>query len=164
VAVSRSASSCSAASLADEQKQKERLTIQGLETYLLTPRDLADLNLLVEAVRPTPRPTDLDAVIGLRGPIAPPETCNGLMVPIVVFDQIYSFDRDALIKSIPRPEKLAAKEGEGGGRGGSGGSTPPHRARDEEFSADIDVVMTRLTGIHHARGHDCYVRGSCHFG
>ena len=36
--------------------------------------------------------------------------CNGLMVPIVFFDQIYSFDRDALIKSIPRPEKVAAKQ------------------------------------------------------
>jgi len=86
------------------------LTLQGLETYLLAPRDPADFDLLVAAVRPNPRPTDLDAVIGLRGPIAPPEMCNGLMVPIVVFDQIYSFDRDALIKSIPRPEKVAAKE------------------------------------------------------
>jgi len=86
------------------------LTIQGLETYLLTPRDSADLDLLVEAVRATPRPTDLDAVIGLRGPIATLEMCNGLMVPIVFFDQIYSFDRDALIKSIPRPEKVTAQK------------------------------------------------------
>jgi len=86
------------------------LTLQGLETYLLTPRDPADFDLLVEAVRSTPRPTDLDVVIGSRGPIAPPEMCNGLMVPVVVFDQIYSFDRDALIKSIPRPAKVAAKE------------------------------------------------------
>ena len=49
-------------------------------------------------------------VVGVRGPIAPPEMCNGLLVPIVIFDQIYSFDPDALIKSIPRPEKIAAKE------------------------------------------------------
>src|SRR6266581_768352 len=35
------------------------LTLQGLETYLLTPRDSADFDLLVEAVRPTPRPTEL---------------------------------------------------------------------------------------------------------
>lgn len=47
-------------------------------------------------------------MVGLRGPIAPPEMCNGLMVPIVVFDQLYSFDRDALIKSIPRPASIAA--------------------------------------------------------
>lgn len=86
------------------------MTIEGLETYILFPRDPADLDLLVEALRPTPSPMDLDCVIGIRGPIAPPEMCNGLMVPIVAFDQIYSFDRDALIKAIPRPEKTAAKE------------------------------------------------------
>jgi hypothetical protein len=53
---------------------------------------------------------DLDVVVGLKGPIAPPEMCNGLMIPIVVFDQIYSFDRDSLIKSIPRPKEIAVKE------------------------------------------------------
>jgi hypothetical protein len=86
------------------------LTIQGLETYLLQPRDPAEIDLLVEAVRPAPSPNDIDVVIGLRGPIAPPETCNGLMVPIVAFDQIYSFDRDALIKAIPKPEKTTAAQ------------------------------------------------------
>jgi PatG C-terminal len=86
------------------------LTIEGLETYLLHPRDPADFGLLVEALRPTPSPLDVDIVIGVRGPIAPPEMCNGLMVPIIVFDQIYSFDRDSFIQSIPRPEKMAAKQ------------------------------------------------------
>jgi hypothetical protein len=86
------------------------MTIEGLETYILMPRDPSDLDLLIEAVRATPNPSDLDVVIGTRGPIAPPEMCNGLMVPIVVFDQIYSFDREQLIKSIPKPEKIAAKE------------------------------------------------------
>ncbi len=86
------------------------MTIEGLETYIVIPRDPADLSLLIEALRPTPQPWDLDCVIGIRGPIAPPELCNGLMVPIVIFDQIYSFDRDALIKSIPKPEKTAAKD------------------------------------------------------
>src|SRR3712207_947964 len=52
------------------------LTIEGLETYILQPRDPADFELLVEAVRPAPRPTDVDVVIGLRGPIAPPEMCK----------------------------------------------------------------------------------------
>jgi len=86
------------------------LTIQGLETYLLVPRDPVDIDLLVEAIRPVPSPNDIDVVIGLRGPIAPPEMCNGLMVPIVAFDQIYSFDRDALIKAIPKPEKTTAAQ------------------------------------------------------
>jgi hypothetical protein len=79
------------------------LNVQGLETYLLVPRDPADIDLLVEAIRPAPSPHDVDVVIGTRGPIAPPEMCNGLIVPIVVFDQMYSLDRDALIKAIPKP-------------------------------------------------------------
>ena len=86
------------------------LSIQGLETYLLAPRDPADIDLLVEAIRPASSPNDIDVVIGMRGPIAPPEMCNGLMVPIVVFDQIYSFDRDSLIKAIPKPEKITAAQ------------------------------------------------------
>ena len=86
------------------------LTIEGLESYILVPRDAADFQLLVDAVRPTPSAMDLDAVIGVRGPIAPPEVCNGLMVPIVAFDQIYSFDRDSLLKAIPAPKKDAGKQ------------------------------------------------------
>ena len=86
------------------------LTIQGLETYLLQPRDPADIEMLLEAIRPAPAPQDIDVVIGVRGPIAPPEMCNGLMVPIVAFDQIYSFGRDALIKAIPKPEKMKQEQ------------------------------------------------------
>ena len=86
------------------------LTIEGLETYILVPRDPADYDQLLEAVRPQPSPLDLDVVVGVRGPIAPPEMCNGLMVPIVAFDQIYCFDRDALIKAIPTPPKTTAKQ------------------------------------------------------
>jgi hypothetical protein len=86
------------------------MTIEGLETYIVVPRDPADLDLLIEALRPTPSPMDLDCVIGVRARIAPPEMCNGLMVPIVVFDQIYSFDREALIKGIPRPDNSPAEQ------------------------------------------------------
>jgi hypothetical protein len=86
------------------------LTIEGLDTYILVPRDPTDYDQLLEAVRPQPSPLDVDVVVGLRGPIAPPEMCNGLMIPIVAFDQIYSFDRDALIKAIPIPAKTTAKQ------------------------------------------------------
>ena len=86
------------------------LTIQGLDTYLLAPRDSSDLDLLVEAIRPTPAPNDIDVVIGTRGALAPPTVCNGLMVPIVAFDQIYSFDRDTLLQAIPKPDKASAAQ------------------------------------------------------
>jgi hypothetical protein len=84
--------------------------IEGLETYILVPREPADLALLIEAVRPEPRRDDLDLVVGVRGPIAPPEACNGLGVPMVAFDQLYSFDRESLIESIPRPESVPQKD------------------------------------------------------
>src|SRR5688572_18076877 len=48
------------------------LNVQGMETYLLLPRDPADTELLVDALRPAASPGDVDVVIGLRGPIAPP--------------------------------------------------------------------------------------------
>ena len=95
------------------------LTIQGLETYIAAAARSPGLS--IGWWRPSvrqPSPLDIDVVIGTRGPIAPPELCNGLMVPIVVFDQIYSFDRDALIKAIPRPEKMTRQAVRGGGRGG----------------------------------------------
>jgi hypothetical protein len=76
------------------------LVVEGVETYLLLPRDPVDFELLVSALRPTPRPSDLDVVIGVRGPIAPTEMCNGMLIPIVVFDQIYSFDRDSLFQNL----------------------------------------------------------------
>jgi hypothetical protein len=79
------------------------LTIEGLETYVLTPREPSDLDLLIDSLRPTPRSTDVDVVIGVRAGITPPEMCNGLTVPTVIYDQIYSFDIDGLVESIPRP-------------------------------------------------------------
>jgi len=86
------------------------MTVQGMETYLLQPRDPMDFDLLVEAIRPVPEPDDIDVVVGLLGPIAPPDYCNGLMVPILVFDQVYSFGRNELIKAIPRPENAADEQ------------------------------------------------------
>ena len=50
--------------------------IGGLETYILGPRDPSDFDQLIDAVRPAPGPLDMDLVIGVRGPIAPPELCT----------------------------------------------------------------------------------------
>jgi hypothetical protein len=86
------------------------LTVGGLETYVLQPRDPADFELLIDAVRADPNPGDVDVVVGVRGPIAPLNLCGGLLVPVVFFDQLYSFDRDSLIKSVPRPHGMTAKQ------------------------------------------------------
>jgi len=80
------------------------LTIQGLDTYVLHPQDPVDFEVLVEATRPRPRATDMDVVIGMRVGISPPEMCGGLALPLIAFDQIYSFDRETLTDAIPRDE------------------------------------------------------------
>lgn len=112
------------------------MTIQGIETYILQPRDLADLDLLIETTNPPPTPWS-NLVIGIRGPLAPPELCNGLMAPLVAFDQIYTFDHASLVKAIPRPEKLSAQEFESAAQEvferilqltDNAGSTDEHRA------------------------------------
>ncbi len=86
------------------------LSIEGLDAYILMPRDPAEFDLLVQSLRPVPSPVDVDVVIGTRISIAPPDLCNGLQIPIVAFDQIYSFDRDSLIQSIPKPDDAPEKE------------------------------------------------------
>jgi hypothetical protein len=86
--------------------------IEGLDTYLLQPRDVNDFDKLVEAIRPPQNAslTDIDVVIGKRGPVAPPKLCNGLQVPIVVFDTLDSLDRTRLVQRIKKPAKVAARE------------------------------------------------------
>jgi len=80
------------------------LLVENLETYVLMPRDPADLDLLIDAVRAEPGGEDIDVVVGQRGPIAPPQLCGGLAVPLVAFEQLWSFPREALLAAIPRPK------------------------------------------------------------
>jgi hypothetical protein len=84
--------------------------VEGLDTYILVPQDSGDYDLLVEAYRDEARRDDLDVVIGVRSHIAPPDMCNGLALPVVVFDQLYSFERDELIEAIPKPDSVADKD------------------------------------------------------
>ena len=85
-------------------------SVADQDTFIVVPRDPLDWDLLVAALRSEPSPGDLDALIGVRSGIAPPDMCNGLTLPIVAFDQLYPFDRDSLIKAMHAPEKVSAKE------------------------------------------------------
>jgi PatG Domain len=84
------------------------LVVNGVDTYALRPHYPEDFDLLIEAARPRSE-TDIDIVIGTRGPIASPEMCDGRPIPIVIFDQIYSDRKEELKKIIPRPEKISVK-------------------------------------------------------
>jgi hypothetical protein len=134
------------------------LTVEGLETYVLQPRDPVDFAQLIEGLRPTPTLLDVDVVVGIRGPLAPPHLCNGLMVPIVAFDQLYAFDRDALVKAIPRPDKMAAKQFEAAANelferivqiADNAGATDEHRA--------LNYCAVRYPAIY-ATAADAYAR------
>ncbi len=85
-------------------------TVADQETFVIVPRDPFDWELLVNALRSDPGPADLDVLIGVRTGTASPDMCNGVTLPIVAFDQLYSFDRESMIKAIERPENIPAKE------------------------------------------------------
>lgn len=132
------------------------MTVSGIETYIVVPRDPADYQLLVEALRHNPRPGDIDLVIGRRGPLAPPEMCNGLLVPVVAFDQIYSFDRDSLIEAAAKVD-TKAKEGFKASAGeafdrimqltDNAGATDEHRALNY-LTVRYPAIYTRVSEAH----------------
>ena len=138
------------------------LNIEGLETYILQPMNNTDLELVIESLRPSPSPLDLSVVIGVMGPIAPPSLCNGMQLPILGYDQIYSFDVATLIKSIPKPAKISAKEFAPAAEelfmriiqiSDNAGATDDHRA--------LNYVSVRYNAIY-AIAAECYSR-DCSF-
>lgn len=151
------------------------LTIEGIDTYLLIPRDSTDLDQLVDAIRPAPSPLDVDVVIGALGPLAGPDLCNGLVAPMVAFDQIYSFDTEGFLEAIPRPDGVAAKEFKKASEevfrrisqiADNSGATDEHRALNyltvrypriyeraaQQFAGNssltaVEVIQSRLSGV-----------------
>jgi hypothetical protein len=133
------------------------MTISGLEKYIVFPRQPSDLDLLVEALRPEPDEGALDLVIGVMGPLAPPDLCNGLLLPVVIFDQFYSFDRRSLLKAIPRPES-AGKEFDASAAEVLDrilGATDNAGASDEDRA--VNYLAVRYPGIY-TRAAECHRR------
>ncbi|MET8830444.1 hypothetical protein ABZX40_33715 [Streptomyces sp. NPDC004610] len=85
------------------------LTIQGVETYDVVPRYPEDFDKLIAAVRPAPTSLDLDVVVGLRDPHPAADSCSGLALPVLEFQQLYSFDRPSLFTAIEKPDGMSAK-------------------------------------------------------
>ena len=132
--------------------------IQGIETYILRPRDPADFDLLVEAIEPHPTQW-ISTVVGVRGPLAPPEFCNGLMIPIVIVDRIHTYSEESLIEAIPRPEGVPPEEFQAAARelfdrimqmSDNAGSTDEHRA--------LNYLATQYAAFHE-RGYKEFARG-----
>jgi PatG C-terminal/Subtilase family len=85
-------------------------SVENVDTYILLPRDPTVLDQFVDAVKPSQRGVDTDVIIGSQGPMAPPEMCNGLSLPIVLVDRVYSFDKPDLLKAIKKPKELKMTE------------------------------------------------------
>jgi hypothetical protein len=74
---------------------------ESVDLYLLQPRAYSELTDLILALAPeAPGQIMYDLVIGARGPIAPPEMCNGAQLPMVATTQIFSFTQEAFINQI----------------------------------------------------------------
>ncbi|MGW6941597.1 cyanobactin maturation protease PatG family protein [Streptomyces xanthophaeus] len=85
-------------------------SVQGMDTYLLVPRDPADFALLAEAVRPSHQADALDVVIGVRGGAAAHGHCGGIQLPVVTVDQLYSASVSYLVQAIDRPESMGVEQ------------------------------------------------------
>ncbi|MFD5326049.1 hypothetical protein [Streptomyces sp. NPDC127092] len=86
------------------------LSVEGVETHILKPADPAELDELVEALRPVKDDRDLAVVVGRLGPIAPPGACQGLSLPQVEVEKVWAFDRKELIRAIERRADVSRKE------------------------------------------------------
>jgi hypothetical protein len=151
------------------------LTIEGLETYILLPSDPLDVDRLAQALKPAPGDTgDVDVIIGRRWSIASAEMCNGLMIPTIYVDQIYSFNGEDLLKAIPKRKGENEEQIKNTSNAlfnhivqiaDNAGATDEHRAinylsvrydeiyhrtqtmQDENYSfTGIDVRLSRLSG------------------
>src|SRR2546423_7325294 len=69
--------------------------------YLLIPRSQDELVGMVSASAPSPSDTvDFDVVLGRVGPTAPPEMCNGLILPTIICDESFNFSSKVYINDI----------------------------------------------------------------
>lgn len=125
------------------------LSIQGVDTYVLVPRDPADFALLAEAIRPSHQADAIDVVIGVRGGLAPAGHCGGLQLPVVTIDQLYSATVSYLVQAIDRPESMDAEQFDKAATdllstvlsvSGNVGASDEHRA--------LDYLMVRYPAIY----------------
>ncbi len=77
-------------------------SMENIDTYILHPRTEDELTQLIEMLNtPTATPlTDVNVVIGSLGSLSSPSLCNGLELPIVQINNIYSFEAEQLLDQL----------------------------------------------------------------
>lgn len=86
------------------------LAVQGVDTNILEVSDSSVLDDLLEALRPVGDRRDLAVIVGYLGPVAPPDACQGLSVPVVDVQHVWAFDSRELIQAIDRPDDASSEE------------------------------------------------------
>lgn len=74
--------------------------VESVETYVIYPRDPSESQDLVEALQGNPFGEDIDLLVGLRKGFSTPSLCGGLAVPVVRFEQLYTFTRPELTEEM----------------------------------------------------------------
>jgi len=84
------------------------LTIDGIDSYVLQPSDPSDLVTLPEAIRPDLRAYGVDAVLGrIVGPAQGDPAHAQAPLPMLIFDQLHSFDADTFARSLREATSVA---------------------------------------------------------
>lgn len=122
------------------------LQVDGVDTYVLGPRTYVELYDLILAIEPTPAAdTRYNVIIGPRGPMAGPDMCNGLQLPIVVVNQNYYFTVSEFVTAMAArtgvaPDILKSTFETLLGIADNAGETDEHRA--------LNYLTVRYSGVY----------------
>jgi hypothetical protein len=84
--------------------------VESVETYVIYPRDPSESSDLVEALQGNPIGEDIDLLIGFRNGFSSPALCGGLTVPVVHFEQLYTFTRPDLTHEMLGKDSALSSE------------------------------------------------------
>jgi len=83
--------------------------IDSIDTYILKPRSFVELAQFITALDVSLK-TPLDRIIGIKGPLAPPEMCNGLQLPMVVVNNSLITNKSEFVGAIISAAEISAAE------------------------------------------------------
>lgn len=110
------------------------LRIDGVDSYIVKPRSQVELYEMISTLQmQTTGAPIYSAIIGPLGPLAPPDMCDGLQLPVVVCNQIYSFTEANFVQAVT--DNLSA----------SGAITNPTNQTTLQVQDMFQQIMLELT-------------------
>ena len=82
--------------------------VDGVDAYIIKPRTYVEVAQFVTALDPSLE-KPLDGIIGVKGPLAPPEMCNGLQLPLVAVNQSFISNLRAFVEAIAQQAGVSAE-------------------------------------------------------